>query len=491
MAACQSPGSSRHASKAHTSPCGGTSFGDLSEVTGSSAAAGDGDGSCGGSGAFPASGTDSGGWGGVWGATSGSGYHSSGTSNGCSSWDLSQAPVLLAGVDGKMYETRPTASLARDLAVADAEASAPLPTAAARRPNPADERPLRPCYRSVGGGGYASSPGPVGGRGRGAGGTNSLGGGGASGSVGSGSGAGGAVGPADRQVGGFMASKPIIRKRASCGTLPSSPSTPARPAAAVDIRRRGSPNHGNPPPAVSRPSTSSVGGGCGSITAASATAALRRSGRPYTPVDVLIGMGFDEDMARVAIAAAGGDVNRAVRIVLEDAKAHDARTACEWEFEGDSGWAPFDLETGELLGKALERGDAFLEVNNAGRRYLVDLDALTQVNLASKKTRRIRRRADMPGAASSSSSAPAGNSFATQAARAGASSAAGPGKASTCTPLDLAASASSPNVGAGPQTCVGDTNGGSSGPLAATTADTASADVAVSEVTPCGPQTVP
>jgi len=114
--------------------------------------------------------------------------------------------------------------------------------------------------------------------------------------------------------------------------------------------------------------------------------------KSYEPVGVLVKMGFEEDLARVAIAAAGGDVDRAVRIMLEDAKAHNARQVGEWEFEGDKGWAAFDCETDKLLCEAFSRGDSACELRVAGNRYMVDFDSLLQLNLSSRRTRRVRRR---------------------------------------------------------------------------------------------------
>lgn len=102
-----------------------------------------------------------------------------------------------------------------------------------------------------------------------------------------------------------------------------------------------------------------------------------------------------------------GDVDRAVRIVLEDQRTHDALKACEWEFEGDVGWAPFDGDTDAVLSRAFARGLSAAEVVIVGQRYLVDFDSLTQLNLGSKRSRRIRRRGGDSAAASSSSSSAA------------------------------------------------------------------------------------
>lgn len=71
---------------------------------------------------------------------------------------------------------------------------------------------------------------------------------------------------------------------------------------------------------------------------------------------------------------------------------HDAVKTCEWEFEGDSGWAPFDGDTDMVLSQSFARGLSAAEVVIAGQRYLVDFESLTQLNLGSKRTRRIRRR---------------------------------------------------------------------------------------------------
>jgi len=128
-------------------------------------------------------------------------------------------------------------------------------------------------------------------------------------------------------------------------------------------------------------------------------------------------MGFDQELARVAITAAGGDIDRAVRIMLEDSMAHNARQVAEWEFEGDKGWAAFDCDTDLFLSEAYGSGDSACELRVGGNRYLVDFDSLTQLNLSSHRTRRIRKRGAEPsysstdqplrGNASGSSSAPA------------------------------------------------------------------------------------
>lgn len=282
-----------------------------------------------------------------------SGKHSAGR------WDLSQGPVLLAGADGNVHETRPTVSLARDLAQAEENQPRVLPlggSPASRDSRPSlsslnrakveerparvnpDDRPLRPMH-----GAAAIGPRSPGGSGLG------YGGGGSS---------------------------------PSAARLKASKSTPS-------VNR----------PSVGGAGRSSTGGG-----ASPGIGLQRRSLRPYAPLDTLLNMGFDEEAARAAVAAAGGDVDRAVRLVLEDARAHDAVNAAEWEFDGDAGWAPFDPETDAILSAAASRGKSACEVQIDGRRYLVDFDSFTQLNLASNKGRRIRRRHE---SASASSSAPA------------------------------------------------------------------------------------
>lgn len=109
-------------------------------------------------------------------------------------------------------------------------------------------------------------------------------------------------------------------------------------------------------------------------------------------MNILLSMGFDLAASRAAIAAAGGDVDRAVRLVLEDSKVHNSLTAAEWEFEGDAGWVPYDADTEAILRAAVEKGLSACEVVLDGRRYLVDFDSCTQLNLASSRTRRIRKR---------------------------------------------------------------------------------------------------
>lgn len=111
----------------------------------------------------------------------------------------------------------------------------------------------------------------------------------------------------------------------------------------------------------------------------------------YSPGKFLTDMGFDAESVKVALVAAGGDVDRALRILLEDGQAH-AREESEWEFEGDAGWVPYDQATDEVLRDAASRGESTCAIRIEGRQYLLDFGSLTQFNLATNRTRRIRKR---------------------------------------------------------------------------------------------------
>mmetsp|Transcript_29906 Transcript_29906/g.81028 ORF Transcript_29906/g.81028 Transcript_29906/m.81028 type:complete len:283 (-) Transcript_29906:108-956(-) len=264
---------------------------------------------------------------------------------GC--WDLTPAPLRLAGADGISHETRPTTSLARHLAEDEVQESpvAPAPLFAAsstRRRSMTDERPLRGALPFQAGGAGPREP-------------------------------AGRTLADDRPICG-VAGSPVASapssgpaRRWSLGSVPSSTKSSSPGAAPSQAPR---PSRG---PGLQAP---------------------RRMSRPYEPINQLLNMGFDEASARAAIAAAGGDVDRAVRIVLEDSKVHDARNHCEWEFEGDSGWVPFDNEVDEVIKAAVARGQSACEFRARGNQYFIDLDNLTQLNLSSKRTRRIRRRRD-------------------------------------------------------------------------------------------------
>jgi len=120
--------------------------------------------------------------------------------------------------------------------------------------------------------------------------------------------------------------------------------------------------------------------------------AQRRSARLYEPIERLLALGFETDSARAALAAAGGDVERAIRLALEDSEAHDARSLGEWEFEGDKGWVPFDCAADAAIREAVGKGEIACELRVAGHRYLVDFVSMTQMNLVTQRTRSIRRR---------------------------------------------------------------------------------------------------
>ncbi|CAK8994157.1 Hypothetical protein SCF082_LOCUS3819, partial [Durusdinium trenchii] len=114
--------------------------------------------------------------------------------------------------------------------------------------------------------------------------------------------------------------------------------------------------------------------------------------RAYDPIEKLLSMGVDKDSARAALSAVGGDVEKAMRLVLEDSKAHVSREACDWEFEGDKGWVPFDPESDGILQAAVDQGKEACELRFNRQRYLVDFTSLTQLNLTTQRSRRIRRR---------------------------------------------------------------------------------------------------
>lgn len=135
---------------------------------------------------------------------------------------------------------------------------------------------------------------------------------------------------------------------------------------------------------------------------------VKRNGRcSYDPIEKLLGMGMDKESARVALCAVGGDVEKAMRLVLEDSKAHVSREACEWEFEGDKGWVPFDVESDRILQKAVDQMKEACELRLNGHRYLIDFNSLTQLNLASQRSRRIRRRSGASSSAAPAAAAPA------------------------------------------------------------------------------------
>jgi len=295
-------------------------------------------------------------------------------------WDPTLTPVLLAGADGNIHETRPTTSLARDLEQAELhELRSSLPSVGSTRLRSPDDG-VWPVHSDVGhGGGHA--------------------GGGSSASQRRPQ----RLTAADRPISGFGAS---VTTSASSSSSASASGYPAAAAATVlastlaPSRRRLSCG------STSLQAASSRAKSFGTMFARSAAATKsvgsagpplsdlprRKGNKTYLPIERLLELGFDEQSARVAMAAAGGDVNLAIRIALEDSQAHDARSVGEWEFEGDKGWLPFDGATESVIKDAAANGRMACEIRIAGHKYLVDLDNLLQVNLATQRTRRIRRR---------------------------------------------------------------------------------------------------
>lgn len=254
--------------------------------------------------------------------------------NSC--WENDAAPVLILGSDGKTHETRPTTSLAHDLAKQEAPVTT-SPDRPRRIRNP-DDRPLHPSN-----GGYSN------------------------GAQGGSSSTARRTTLADRPVSGFTQPSGPSFRRSLGGAESCAPATVPAPA------RR-----------------SSIG---------SVAAAPKRFVRSYEPFEKLLSMGVDKESARAALIAASGDVERAVRLVLEDSQAHVSRQECEWEFEGDKGWVPFSADSDMRLRAAMAAGKEACELRFGGHRYLVDFNSLTQLNLATQRSRRIRRKG---GAASSS-----------------------------------------------------------------------------------------
>lgn len=296
-------------------------------------------------------------------------------------WDLSQRPVLLAGAYGHAYETRPTTSLARDLAE-DELNHPPLAEALSqprRQSNPMDDRPIRPAPQSwTLDDNTRSQPSQI-----------------------SGSSSPSFRGSPSRS----SADRPMERApraRVSVGGLAGSVSSPSA-RQSNGVRSPNAASSKSPKFFERRDSG-----------AQSRYYLPSNSGKPYSPADVLVNMGFEEELARVALAAVGGDVDKAVRLMLEDAKAHDARCNGEWEFLGDQGWAAFDCETDQQLQEAYSRSVSMCEIRVCGNRYAIDFDQLTQTNVTSRRTRRIRKRGTEATSSSnnpSSSSSPSGTAL--------------------------------------------------------------------------------
>lgn len=277
-------------------------------------------------------------------------------------WDVSGSPVYLAGYNG-LHETRPTRSLARDLADDFSRSSeqmvrrpardAARPSTAAAEVHPRDiggRRDRRAVTIDFVPGRSElhkdSSTMPPAGKRR----TSDV---------------MGRVASAD--------DRPIVSSGSYSPTTSAASTTPTRHS------RLGSSGSERKP---SRPSLDSA------LTPSSKVSSLRA----YEPVHALTNQGFDEESSRVALAMAAGDVDKAVRLLLEDGKAHLANAQSEWEFEGDAAWTAFDCEVAAALNEAEARGESACEIKIAGRRYLIDFESMTQFNLATQRCRSIRKR---------------------------------------------------------------------------------------------------
>eukprot|EP00746_Dinoflagellata_sp_MGD_P137115 gnl/MRDRNA2_/MRDRNA2_70937_c0_seq1.p1 gnl/MRDRNA2_/MRDRNA2_70937_c0~~gnl/MRDRNA2_/MRDRNA2_70937_c0_seq1.p1 ORF type:complete len:390 (-),score=50.44 gnl/MRDRNA2_/MRDRNA2_70937_c0_seq1:131-1300(-) len=278
-------------------------------------------------------------------------------------WEISEAPLVFAGDDGNNYETRPTTSLARDLATVAAE-----PAGVASSPEPPRPEPRRRSMADQ----------PI-------------------------SGLGSATSQSRRTSTASASGYPAVTdRRQSHGSATSTSSYDNRP-----IRSSGT-YSGFPERRQSSSSTNTKSFGISSggprknsdLNMGSRRSSMGRS----SPEDVLIDMGFDRGASRAALAAAGGDVDKAIMIVLEDSKVHNAQQTADWEFEGDAGWVPFDEEACSIIADARNQGRSACEIKRGGWSYLLDLDSMTQMNLGTKRSRRIRERA--PGGVSR---APAAN----------------------------------------------------------------------------------
>lgn len=275
-------------------------------------------------------------------------------------WETDAAPVFILGSDGQAHETRPTTSLAKDLAKSQ-EPKSSSPSSPSRRRRP-EERPLA----MTGAAPEAPNRSRV-----------------------------SRVSVADRPLCGFGDASSKSSRRSYGGSSSFEPLTA---------------------PANRRSSIASV----------KDRPDVKRNGRcSYDPIEKLLGMGMDKESARVALCAVGGDVEKAMRLVLEDSKAHVSREACEWEFEGDKGWVPFDVESDRILQNAVDQMKEACELRLNGHRYLIDFNSLTQMNLASQRSRRIRRRSG-----ASSSAAPAAHERGAASAASTASTAAAPSASS-------------------------------------------------------------
>ncbi|CAJ1434160.1 unnamed protein product [Effrenium voratum] len=272
-----------------------------------------------------------------------------------SCWET-DAPVFILGADGQTHETRPTTSLAQDLDKRGAKPWKAVARMARRRE--ADERPIAPAEAPDGASLSArrsSQARPTERRGLWK----------------------GRLSFADRPLSGFGGSSPSFQQRRSIGGYENTAPAPCS--------RRSSTGSVKSPAERSERSERSV----------------RQSRTSYEPVEKLLSLGIDKEAARVALAAVGGDVEKAKRLVLEDSQAHVSREACEWEFEGDKGWVPFDVDSDRTLRSALERRKEACELRFNGHRYIIDFNSMTQLNLATQRTRQIRRRGTTSAASSS------------------------------------------------------------------------------------------
>eukprot|EP00930_Biecheleria_cincta_P058190 TRINITY_DN44036_c0_g1_i1.p1 TRINITY_DN44036_c0_g1~~TRINITY_DN44036_c0_g1_i1.p1 ORF type:complete len:363 (-),score=33.54 TRINITY_DN44036_c0_g1_i1:306-1394(-) len=342
-------------------------------------------------------------------------------------WDMSPAPLLFVGFDGQVHETRPTTSLAHDLAASDANEELQLKAQSlAKKSSGALERPALGIgarqageklseARSTGTGGYPSrraslADRPIGGFAGGGfsnGPQSPLVGRSTCAFAGSSSSGGPRSPLADRPAGSFGSSRsssgprpqPFHSERRKSGA--SGNRSPAPAPGRQSIAR--SPHS---PPSAHSPSPSSASRAppaSHSPSPSTASIRLRRSSlRPFEPINALLDLGMDRDSARAAIAAAGGDVDKAVRLVMDDCRAHDAREGSEWEFQGDRGWVPFDEDSESVLRAALDAGQSAFELYAGGQHYLIDLEHLSQLNLTTSRSRAIRRRRNSGTIATSS-----------------------------------------------------------------------------------------
>mmetsp|Transcript_63151 Transcript_63151/g.150570 ORF Transcript_63151/g.150570 Transcript_63151/m.150570 type:complete len:303 (+) Transcript_63151:115-1023(+) len=285
-------------------------------------------------------------------------------------WDAADTPVLLAGANGNVYETRPTRSLARDLAY-DQDAT-PLKAFGAAGKSPDASR--RPLHQQDTGTSHSrqnrrAATAPT---------LPAL---------------SSHIDPVDLPAAGKSTSSSV--RRAPDERPIASVGWAGGLAASPEMRRSRTSTSGGSPQTASPPNwdaRSPKANARQAIVPRQAEAVPRPPARAYEPVYSLINRGFDEEASRVAMALTGGNVDKALQLLIEDNKAHVAKHQSEWEFEGDTGWAAFDGEAEALLQDASASGMTSCEMCIHGRRYLIDFDSMTQFNLATSKSRRIRRK---------------------------------------------------------------------------------------------------